>query len=123
MSSFCDKDRTFYGNNRGTEAFNSIQSSPRSQSLGVSKNENEFKALRKHDKVRQQKDEFEKITRIERDLSESVELRQVSKVQDTDEFEVVTNKEFNTFYEKSLMSSNQTVRPLIKSRGTRRAEA
>jgi hypothetical protein len=52
-----------------------------------------------------------------------VELRQVSKVQDIDEFEVVTNKEFNTFYEKSLANSNQTVRPLIKSRGTRRAEA
>ena len=80
MSSYCDKDRTFYGNKRPTEAFSSIQSSPRSQSMGVSKNENDFKALRKHDKVRQQKDELEKITRIERELSNSIELKCVSKV-------------------------------------------
>ena len=75
MSTICDKDRTFYGNQRGGEAYSSIQSSPRSQSMGVSKNENEYKPLRKHDKVRQQKDEYEKITRIERELSQSLELR------------------------------------------------
>ena len=34
-----------------------------------------FKSIRKHDQVRQQKDEFEKITRIERELNESIELR------------------------------------------------
>lgn len=74
--------------------------------MGVSKNENDFKALRKHDIVRQQKDELEKITRIENELSNSIELKCVSKVKDTLEFEVLTNKEFNTFYERSLANSN-----------------
>jgi len=84
MSTYCDKEHTFYGNSRGqTEALNSLQASPRSHSHAagskVDKSDN-FKSIRKHDKVRQQKDEFEKITRIERELNDSVELRQVSKV-------------------------------------------
>mmetsp|Transcript_5574 Transcript_5574/g.8790 ORF Transcript_5574/g.8790 Transcript_5574/m.8790 type:complete len:85 (+) Transcript_5574:35-289(+) len=58
--------------------------------------------MRKHDKVRQQKEELEKIVRIERELSGSIELRQVSKVQDTEEFENHTNREFNKNYETAF---------------------
>ena len=57
------------------------------------------------------------------ELSDSVELRQVSKVQDIEDFETFTNKDFNRTYELALRNSNQTVRPLIKSRATRRREA
>lgn len=57
------------------------------------------------------------------ELSDSVELRQVSKVQDIEDFETFTNKDFNKTYEQALRNSNQTVRPLIKSRATRRREA
>jgi len=35
----------------------------------------------------------------------------------------VTNKDFNKSYETAIKDSNMTVRPLIKSRKTRRAEA
>lgn len=47
----------------------------------------------------------------------------VQKHQDIDDFEGFTNKEFNKSYENALLNSNQTVRPLIKSRATRRREA
>jgi hypothetical protein len=61
--------------------------------------------------------------RIQRELSNSIELCQVQKVSDIDDFEGFTNRDFNKNYEVALLNSNQTVRPLIKSRGTRRREA
>ena len=77
MTTYCDKEHTFYGKSRaaGTEVLNSLQASPRSQSVTGAKTEDNYKSGRKHDKVRTQKDEFEKITRIERELSNSIELR------------------------------------------------
>jgi hypothetical protein len=65
MSQVCDKDKEFYGRKIAT---GSHTTSPRS------KDQESFKPLRKHDKVRQQKDEYEKICRIERELHDSVEL-------------------------------------------------
>mmetsp|Transcript_13211 Transcript_13211/g.22410 ORF Transcript_13211/g.22410 Transcript_13211/m.22410 type:complete len:126 (+) Transcript_13211:595-972(+) len=74
--------------------------------------------MRKHELVRQQKDEFEKIERIEQEIGSSLELRQVQKEADVEEFEVTTNKEFNKNYEQSLMSidSSQFIRPIMSSR-------
>lgn len=59
--------------------------------------------MRNHDKVRQNKDELEKIAMIEQELTGSVDLREVSKAQDVDEFEALTNREFNRNYEAALL--------------------
>ena len=45
------------------------------------------KPLRKHDRVRLEKQENDKLLRIERDLFTSVELKEVQKLQDIYEFE------------------------------------
>jgi hypothetical protein len=45
--------------------------------------------------VRCQKEEKEKLDRIERDIAGSLELTSVAQVNDTQEFEELTNKEFN----------------------------
>jgi hypothetical protein len=50
-------------------------------------------AISKHIRVRQDKDESDKINRIERELNESESLLKVS--QDSKTFETLTNKEFN----------------------------
>ena len=118
MSLMCDKDREFYGAGLKISGVNSLTPNHRSN-----KDQEFAKPQRKHDKVRQLKEEFEKISRIERELSNSIELCQVQKLQDIDDFEGFTNRDFNRGYEVALLNSNQTVRPLIKSRATRRREA
>lgn len=63
---------------------------------------------------------MDKIAGIERELAGSIDLREVSKAQDVDEFEALTNREFNRNFEAALLESDQTVKPLIRSRRTRR---
>jgi hypothetical protein len=46
---------------------------------------------------------LEKIAMIEQELTGSVDLREVSKAQDVDEFEALTNREFNRNYEAALL--------------------
>lgn len=57
---------------------------------------------RKHDKVRRIKEENDKLMRIENDLFQSQELKIVSKPQDSEEFEVETNKQFNRHFDSEL---------------------
>ena len=45
--------------------------------------------------VRCQKEEKEKLDRIERDIAGSLELTSVAQVNDTKDFEELTNNEFN----------------------------
>lgn len=81
MSQICDKDREFYGGVKGNNgSFKCVVNTESTHTSPRSKDQEQFKPMRKHDKVRAQKDEFEKILRIEQELSESIELCQVSKV-------------------------------------------
>ena len=45
---------------------------------------------------------MDKLARIERELTGSIDLREVKNAQDEDEFEAITNKEFNTNFEADL---------------------
>jgi hypothetical protein len=53
-------------------------------------------------KIRQQKEELEKLDRIERELNNSIQLRQICHPKETEEFETITNKEFNKNFEIAL---------------------
>ena len=46
---------------------------------------------------------MDKIARIERELTGSMDLREVSKAQDVDEFDALTKGEFNRNYEAALL--------------------
>lgn len=51
--------------------------------------------------------EGRKIQTIAKDLLNSTELKSVSKPYEMEEFEVITNKDFNESYEKDIRSSGE----------------
>lgn len=66
----------------------------------------QMKPLRKHDNVRKNKAESVKLKRIELELMESKQLKQVEHDDDAKEFEGVTNNEFNRNMENELRLSD-----------------
>ena len=50
---------------------------------------------------------------IENDLNTSVELREVSKPRDSEEFEGVTNRDFNKSFELAMMAADRGSKPLF----------
>lgn len=87
MGQLLDQERRFY-KAIDPKTGQVIQGTNSKTSMG-----NEEHALSKHIRVRQDKDESDKITRIETELNNSENLLRVS--QDSKTFETLTNKEFN----------------------------
>ena len=73
--------------------------------------------------MRQEKDECYKLERIEMELTNSVDLKSVSKPIDTIDFESITNKEFNRNFQAELESTKNNYKPILRSRSSRRTEA
>lgn len=123
MSSVCDRDHFYYrAQSRGQDVNQNTSSPAKDDNSG-----NAALALRKahsnHYKVRQNKDEYDKLYRIENELQDSIELCRVSHPQDTEDFENTTNREFNRTYEKDIASSSDyaTLKPILQNRPSRRA--
>ena len=60
--------------------------------------------MSKHEKVRQRKDELEKLARIENDLKYSKKLLITAERGDAVEFEAFTDKEFNKRFIEEIQS-------------------
>ena len=80
-----------------------------------------FAPVNLHELVRSFKHENEILTTLDQELGASSDLRSVSKKIDSADFENETNKQFNHAYEQALLSTDQTITPLIRSR--KRAES
>lgn len=121
MSAVCDREHYYYrAASRGQEVQNNSPTKDESSGYAALALK---KAHSNHHKVRQNKDEFEKLQRIENELQDSIELCRVNHPQDIEDFENVTNKEFNRAYEKEIASSSDfaTLKPILQNRPSRRA--
>ena len=68
------------------------------------------KSVRKHDHIRKNSMEGEKLKMIEKELLGSFHLKRVENEADVEEFEGVTNSEFNRLFEHELKTSEHFAR-------------
>ena len=87
MNVFLDREKFYYSKNGLDLQFSQ-------------KDENDQQA--NHQKAKLQKEEIEKQERIERELYGSIKLKQVANPKEIEEFENITNREFNNAFELNL---------------------
>lgn len=98
MSTYLDKEHEYSKNRKESTAVTK-------EGLTVNSAVNRYKnQLSKHDTIRQHRDEFQKLARIEKEIGQSTMLKKVNLPEDTEDFENLTNREFNKNYEQSVRS-------------------